>query len=412
MKQNQVPEELMELCVQYFDQQAYSVPSIDTYKFLWKKKLLPYMAKHSILYYDASVGEEYLRHRITGKSISSYERLIIRSIRVLSEFQDKGTVCKRYCQQPKREFSGAIGVLMEKFFLHLKSLRRSSTTIQSHQQLLYNFLTYLGSKQIQNIEDISTDHIIIFLSTSTNNRICMVSSIRTFFGYLYEEKVLKSDLSSSFKNFKWSRGEKLPSVYSKSEVLQIEHSIQRSSPKGKRNYSMMLLASRLGLRASDIAQLSFHNIDWDQSTITLFQFKTGNEIKLPLLAEVGEALIDYLKYGRKHSESEKVFLYTRAPYSSMRDKAVSSAIAKTIQTSGVSTIDRKRGSHVMRHSLVSRFLENKTSMPVISEALGHQRTDTTMSYLRIDITSLRQCALEVPMIPDLFYEQKGGVFYG
>lgn len=373
---------------------------------------MPYMVKHSILYYDASVGEEYLRHRITGKSISSYERLIIRSIRVLSEFQDKGTICKRYCPQPKLEFTGAIGLTMEKFFLHLKSLRRSSTTIHSHQHLLYSFLTYLESKQIQNIEDIRIDHIVTFLSTSTNNRICMISSIRTFLAYLFDEKILKSDLSSSFKNFKCSRNEKLPSVYSKSEVLQIEHSIQRSSPKGKRNYALMLLASRLGLRASDIAQLSFCNIDWDENTITLFQFKTGNEIKVPLLTEVGDAIIDYLKYGRKRSESERVFLYTRAPYSPMRGKAVSSAIAKTIQTSGVSTADRKRGSHAMRHSLASRFMEDKTSMPVISEALGHQCTDSTMSYLRIDITSLRQCALDVPTVSNHFYEQKGGVFYG
>ena len=174
---------------------------------------------------------------------------------------------------------------------------------------------------------------------------------------------------------------------------------------------MTLLATRLGLRSSDIAQLSFGNMDWEHSTLTFSQFKTGKEIELPLLATVGGALIDYLKYGRKHSESERIFLYTRAPFSPMSNEAVSSAIGRVIDASGVDTTGRKHGAHAMRHSLACRFLENKESIPVISEALGHQSTNTTMSYLRIDITSLRQCVLDVPPVTFHFYEQKGGAFY-
>ncbi|HUZ57641.1 MAG TPA: site-specific integrase [Hanamia sp.] len=228
---------------------------------------------------------------------------------------------------------------------------------------------------------------------------------------LYEEQLLKFDLSESLQHFRWSPKEKLPSVYSKSEVFQIEASIRRSDATGKRDYAMMLLATRLGLRASDIAHLSFANMDWENSKITFSQFKTGKEIELPLLATVGEALIEYLKYGRKHSQSEKIFLYTRAPFSPMTNSAVSSAIGRVIEGSGVEITGRKHGPHAMRHSLACRFLENKEPMPVISEALGHQSTDTTMSYLRIDITSLRQCVLDVPFVSNHFYEQKGGAFY-
>jgi integrase/recombinase XerD len=79
--------------------------------------------------------------------------------------------------------------------------------------------------------------------------------------------------------------------------------------------------------------------------------------------------------------------------------------------SGVDTTGRKHGAHAMRHSLASRFLENKESIPVISEALGHQSTTTTMSYLRIDVESLRKCALNVPLVDKSFYEQEGGAFY-
>jgi site-specific recombinase XerD len=130
-----------------------------------------------------------------------------------------------------------------------------------------------------------------------------------------------------------------------------------------------------------------------------------------LLAEVGEAIIDYLKYSRKRSDSDRVFLYTRAPFSPMENCAVSAAISQIIETCGVNTNGRRHGPHSLRHSLASRFLENKELIPVISEALGHLHTNTTMSYLRIDIASLRQCALNTPPVSNNFYEQKGGVFY-
>lgn len=404
-------EELMEHCVQYFEQHSFSTPRIDRYKYLWKKKLMPYMAKHSILYYDASVGERFINAKIAGSIITPYERDIIRSVYVLNEFQEKGAISKRRCNPLKRKLSGTVGQVMEDFLLHLESLRRGKSTISGHRLYLYGLLTYLESRQVQSLEEIKAEHIIAFLSTATNNKINVVSSIRIFLKYLFEERLLKSDLSAYLQHFKWTRSEKLPSVYSKNEVLQIETSIQRSDATGKRDYAMMLLATRLGLRASDIANLNFSNIDWDNSSITLFQFKTGKEIRLPLLAEVGKAIIDYLKYGRKHSESEKIFLFTRAPFSPIKNSAVSSAIGRIIETSGVGTTGRKHGPHAMRHSLASRFLENKESMPVISEALGHQNTDTTMSYLRIDITSLRQCALDVPPVSNHFYNQKGGAFY-
>jgi integrase len=174
---------------------------------------------------------------------------------------------------------------------------------------------------------------------------------------------------------------------------------------------MILLASRLGLRASDIAHLTFGNIDWENSAIIFSQFKTGKMIELPLLVDVGEAIIDYLKYGRKKSESPRVFLYTRAPFTAMTNSAVAGALGRTVDESGVDTAGRKHGPHAMRHSLASRFLENQESMPIISEALGHQSTTTTMSYLRIDAESLRKCALNVPLVNTSFYEQEGGAFY-
>lgn len=369
------------------------------------------MAEKSIRHYDTSVGEEYIRTHIAGSMVTPSQRDFIRSIYVLNEFQEKGTISKRRCHPVERKLSGQIGLLMEQFLLHLESLRRSKITIRDHRLYLHRLLTFIQSKHVLNVEEIKEEHILIFVSTATNNNICVVSSLRLFFRYLFESHVLSFDLSEVLRHYKWHKREKLPSVYSAKEVSQIELSIKREDATGKRNYAMMLLATRLGLRASDIAYLSFDNINWESSTIIFSQFKTGKKIELPLLVDVGEAIIDYLKYGRKRSESPKIFLYTRAPFTSMTNSAVACTFNRIIDASGVDTTGRKHGAHAMRHSLASRFLENKESIPIISEALGHQNTDTTISYLRIDIESLRQCALDTPIVSELFYEQKGGVYY-
>ena len=175
---------------------------------------------------------------------------------------------------------------------------------------------------------------------------------------------------------------------------------------------MVLLASRLGLRASDIAGLQFSNIDWDRDTITLVMQKTGKAIELPLLADVGNAIIDYLQNGRPRSALQSVFLSGRAPYVAATKSMVSSAINAIICKSGIDVTAKHHGPHSLRHSLASAMLENGTMMPVISESLGHRSTETTLTYLKIDIMSLRKCALPVPSVPENFYMQRGGAFYG
>ena len=410
-KKSKTIEDLMTECVRYFEQHSFSQARIDRYKSMWKSGIVAFMAKKSIQYYNASIGEDYIQTNIAGGIITPTNRDFIRSIHVLNEFQEKGTIGKKRFHRVERKLFGQIGQLMEQFLLYLESLRRSKITINDHRLYLHRFLIFLESKHVDHIERIREELILSFLSTSTNNNVCIASSLRMFFKYVYEYQFLKEDLSDILRHYKWNKKEKLPSVYSTEEISKIESSIKREDPTGKRDYAMMLLATRLGFRASDISHLSFNNIHWENSTIVLTQFKTGKKIELPLLSDVGEAIIDYLRYGRKESVSSNIFLYTRAPFTSMTNAAVAGTLGRIIASSGVDTHGRKHGAHAMRHSLASRFLENKEPMPVISEALGHQSTTTTMSYLRIDIESLRGCALDTPLVPKEFYEQKGGIYY-
>jgi site-specific recombinase XerD len=368
------------------------------------------MKNNGIKNYDHHVGEKFIRDNISPE-VTPAERDIIRSVSVLNEIRETGKVPKRAVHPVIRELTGPIGEAINKLLAQLKELRRNQTTIDGHLLYLHRFNQYLGNNRVYLLEDIRQGHILSFVSTQTNNNINLVSSLRVFFRFVYEERLLKTDWSYVLADYKWIKREKLPSVYTSEEVKQIESSVSRSSSVGKRNYAVLLLSTRLGLRASDIAHLSFGDLDWEKSSIVLEQYKTGREIELPLLVEIGKAVIDYLKFGRPSSSSPKVFLSARAPYRPMTGEAVSSAVSQIIDASGVCMGKRRHGPHSMRHSLAARLLENCVPLPVISESLGHQKTEVTMAYLRIDMKALRKCALDVPAVDPSFYSQRGGVLY-
>lgn len=182
--------------------------------------------------------------------------------------------------------------------------------------------------------------------------------------------------------------------------------VDRSNPKGKRDVVMILLAARLGLRASDICGLKFENIHWETNTIHLTQRKTKEKIELPLLVEIGNAIVDYLKFGRPISDLPYLFLRVGQPYDKLAEPTLHSIVSFYLKQAGIDNIDKKKhGPHALRHSLAGILLEKKTPLPVISEVLGHTNTESTKSYLRIDLNSLRQCALEVLPLKSPLYQE-------
>lgn len=266
-------------------------------------------------------------------------------------------------------------------------------------------------EKIRHKENIAENHIVSFVLAHPINKVNIVSALRVLFRFWKEEGLLERDFSQFFESFRVRHPERVSSFFTKEEVLRIENSIARSNAVGKRNYAMTLLASRLGLRASDIANLKFGEIDWDNNLLTITMQKTRKIIQLPLLSEVGNSIVDYLKNGRPKSSLDQVFLSSRAPYTGATKACVCAAINEIILKSGVDVHLKHHGPHSLRHSLASAMLSEETTLPVISESLGHRHTDTTMVYLKIDIPSLMKCALPVPSVAEGFYMQRGGAFY-
>lgn len=409
MKAEQEIKFLIRDCVAYLREEGYSEPRIADYQRLWHDGIEEYMNKNSLLNYNTAIGEDFLGS-IPVMS-DSYMRTIRRNVHVLTDFLSYKKVRKRIMQYVNHELSGEIGEVSFEFIASQAKLRRSKLTLNEHQRILSYFINHLILRSVNHVSDISEDDVITFISSAQNCKDKYLNTARLFCRFLYEQKYIDRNVEYVIGKNNYPQREKLPSVYDADEIKQIEESVNQSSAVGKRDYAMLLLATRLGLRSSDIAGLTFGNLDWGQNIICLKQCKTNKVIELPLLADVGEAIINYLKYGRPISGLQQVFLSACAPYRTVNRLIINGAVSRTIIASGVDITCRKFGPHAMRHTLASQLLRNGTSLPVISETLGHSDTQVTMNYLRIDINNLMRCSLDVSLVSTSFYEQKGGMFY-
>ncbi|WP_180955080.1 tyrosine-type recombinase/integrase [Bacillus sp. V3-13] len=161
------------------------------------------------------------------------------------------------------------------------------------------------------------------------------------------------------------------------------------------------------MRASDICGLTFDNLNWQTDTIEFIVKKTGVSAVLPLLNEVGEAIIDYIKFGRPDSKDKHVFLRMQIPFVALKPSVLHGIVSTTLRNANITLLPGKRhGPHALRASLASAMLDNNTPLPVISEALSHKNTDTTRVYLKIDLQHLQQYSLEVPALSNIWM---GGV---
>ncbi len=384
------------------------------------RQIARYMRGRNISVYSVNTEREILFDRFKNRpmnSLSHYEKSFYNSVKMFTEFVLTGdiTISPRMVRNIY-VFKGAIGKFISEFILHKKELRTSHHTLRSYNRYLFQFNNYCIEKKLVKINQVDLDLIISYIRDISRRKgypVGMVLSvIRTFIKYLGEQKIIPDNFHDKIPKHKRIDQPKLPSTYTKKEINKLLKSIERFSAIGKRNYAVILMAARLGLRASDIACLKFENLIWDTSAIKLNQVKTGRELILPLLPDIGNAIIDYIKYGRPESEEPYIFLTQKPPYSRFESSnVVTHIVQRAFLKAGLATKERRFGAHALRHTLGFRMLEESTVLPVISEVLGHKSTESTRYYLRIDLQSMKQCMLDVSPVPKEFYTQKGGLFY-
>lgn len=393
----------------YLNKMGYSESRMNQYHAAWNH-LKTFMSEQGKLYFTASVAEAFIYDMIgngTFNDLNRWKKQIATCVNTLTEYMETKSVKFRRCKK-FRELNGPIGITMLEYIRHRKGYGISVATEDEYRYNLDQFIAFLNAKNIVSVNEISRDMIIDYANStgfaSPNTRYRNLSVLKRYLRFLYENNLIETDLSITVPKCKRVKQPKLPSTYTKDEVKGLIDAVDRSSPKGKRDYAMVLITARLGLRATDVCNLKFNNLLWERNLIVIKQSKTGAVIELPLLAGIGEAIIDYLKYGRPQSELPYVFLHVISPYDRLNRSTLHSIICHYMRLAGIKFEgNRRHGPHALRHSLAGILLEKKTPIPVISEVLGHRNTESTRHYLRIDINALRQCALSVPPMSTSFY---------
>ena len=221
----------------------------------------------------------------------------------------------------------------------------------------------------------------------------MWTEIRGFLKYLFSSGSTDLDYSTLVPHFR--KPYVIPSVYSLEEIKMIESVVDTTTALGKRDYAMILFASRMGLRSGDIVKLNLKDVNCNQCEINIIQEKTGNLLHLPILQEVRLAVNDYLSV-RPNVKCDKLFLNLKAPYLAVTTSTLRNALRKYISTAGIIPKHRKCGPHALRSSMASSMVNAKISYEVVRKVLGHSSKNAIKHYARIDIENLRRYSLQPP----------------
>lgn len=399
----------------------YNPKTVRDYKQAWSG-IIDYMVTNEIDSYNELIEKRFLLDSFGDRKkreLITKERYSYNGAKMLTQFCQTGKIdSPHHIPRFKKAivFSPVFETVVNEFFNYRKEIGITKSHLRTYKRGLHNFFNYCEKNHVTDIQSIELPLMLNYLRDLDKKKDPCIQtvllSLRGFMKYAFLEGLIAIDYSSKLPKYRSISQPQLPSVYSSEEIENLIHSVDRSSHLGKRNYAIILLAARLGLRAGNISNLKFSNLCWQTSKITIRQVKTGKELILPLLPDVGNAIIDYLKYSRPESEEPFVFLMgnSHSPFPS--SGPVTIIVQNAFRRAGINIRNRKFGAHSLRHSLSARLLENKTTLPVIAEVLGHSNTESTKYYLRIDLTAMQQCILEVPSVSINFYQQKGGIFYG
>ncbi len=322
------------------------------------------------------------------------------AVHILNEVNQKGCYTWSYHgKDPDQFLSSTMVKLHQSYISEITMLGKGVGTIRLYQTVSRQFLKYAELEQHKAIAELRLEDVSQFISyiskyyQSTSMR-ALLSALRCFLRYLEEKELTPKRLSLAVPSSGARKTIVIPTITVQEErdILSVT---ARSTVMGKRNYAMVLLALRTGLRSIDIANLKLLDVKWKAGTIEIIQVKTGKPLILPLLDEVGNAMADYILNGRPYSNEPYIFLRTQAPFQKLSSHSACYAVScKIMHDAGIRQGDNERkGFHCLRHSLAARMLAQEVPLSVISSILGHGNPESTRTYLSTDLEHLRVCAL-------------------
>jgi integrase len=338
----------------------------------------------------------YARPKIRMQSV------LRRPLLILMEFYESGNYCKTHLHGTPTEIPLPFA---DTYLAYRGFVNGMGCSLKSKERKLWiftNFLARLERGGIKAMADIAIGDISGYVTSLSSYAVsttrCVKTVLREALDWMHGEKIIAFSGRDAFPLIKKDPRTVILSYYSKEEIERILSSIDTSTTVGKTAYFIVVTTAFLGIRAGDLVNLKFSDINWENGCINIVQRKTGRPIALPLVDEVKFALLDYMKNARPESnEKECVLISPYAPHARyLHTGSAYRTVSKCIEHAGIDTEGRHHGPHALRHSLATNLMSENVPLSAIANILGHASTRTTEIYLTVDETHLKELSLEVP----------------
>jgi integrase/recombinase XerD len=357
---------------------------------------------------QTGVRLESLREPVTDRRVRAVRRAVVLMADVLA---GRPVDVDRPVIPAKDGCPGRFRPVRDDYVASCRERGNAEATVVAKDKAASRFLAYLEDVGVDDLVALGVRDVSGFLlrqrglgrKTIAATRSCVADFLR----FLAATGRTPCGLADRLPPHRHVRHESEPHLWTADEIRRVLAAIDRQSVTGKRDYAMILTTARLGLRISDLRHLELGDLDWRAKTITIVQRKTGRRLSLPLLDDVGWAIIDYVRDGRPETACPKVFVKHRHPFDAFGcASSVACRLSRHAARAGIVFAPGEvRGMHSLRGALAVAMIGNGTSIPVVSAVLGHASSDTTQAYyLRFDVERLRCCALDVEEV----IEREGG----
>jgi integrase/recombinase XerD len=275
----------------------------------------------------------------------------------------------------------------------------AQATVHYYAGFIDKFLKHRFGTGPVALSNLSIDDVIRFVRREAS-RIdkkrakVMTTALRSFLRYAcFLGKVAPAMAAAVPMVANWSRP-MIPRGIGPDQVRRVLENVDRSTATGRRDYAILLLLARLGLRAGEIVFLELQDVDWQAGSLAV-RGKGGRRTKMPLPKDVGDAIVDYLRHGRARTSIRRLFLCAEGQTRALSGPAtLGSIVERALNVAGAT--GPTKGAHQFRHGLATEMLRRGASLREIGELLGHRRPETTMIYAKVDIEALRTLALPWP----------------
>jgi site-specific recombinase XerD len=344
--------------------------------------------------------QRYLEEHFSARP-SNRRGTVRATIRIFLEMDGDGKFARRV-QSPRRTTNSLYAEVVPRYLTFLRKHQGiSKKTIGTYDYRLTLFTGYLKRIGTMSWKDVQVSALRTFLTTELPGRkpvtrLSYASTFRTFYRWAYLQGIVERDLSTAIAAVRQYRLAGIPDILTDAELSALLQSADRMTAVGKRDYAIVLLAARYGMRSGDIRQLTLDHIQWRHRQIALQQSKTGRLLLLPLLQDVSDALIDYLRNGRPQTEFRNIFVRHRAPYEPFcPGNNLPTIFQRVLRQAGLDGRNGRKGLRLLRHTLATRMLSAGCAMKTIGDVLGHVSLDSTLVYTKVDLSHLKTVALSM-----------------